>query len=107
MAWNGAPVVAKNVILIGASHRAGTAPDMRNTKGYIRGYDARTGKRLWISAPSRNPVNTATTRGSKSGIHRQHRRVDANTVDENLGTLPADRGTHGITGGHRQATTCS
>ncbi|MEO7158800.1 MAG: pyrroloquinoline quinone-dependent dehydrogenase, partial [Vicinamibacterales bacterium] len=32
VAWNGAPVVAKNVVLIGASHRAGTAPKtMRNT----------------------------------------------------------------------------
>src|SRR4030095_4537787 len=26
VAWNGAPVVAKNVVLVGASHRAGTAP---------------------------------------------------------------------------------
>ena len=26
MAWNGAPVVAKNVVLVGAAHRAGTAP---------------------------------------------------------------------------------
>src|SRR5262245_33842742 len=49
VAWNGAPVVAKNVVIVGASHRAGSAPrSMRNTKGYVRGYDAKTGKRLWI-----------------------------------------------------------
>ncbi len=49
IAWNGAPVVAKNVVLVGAAHRAGTAPrSCKNTKGYIRGFDARTGKRLWI-----------------------------------------------------------
>jgi quinoprotein glucose dehydrogenase len=51
VAWNGAPVVARNVVIIGASHRSGTAPrSMKNTKGYIRGFDARTGKRLWIVA---------------------------------------------------------
>ena len=49
VAWNGAPVVAKDVVLIGAAHRAGGAPRSRaNAKGYIRGFDARTGKRLWI-----------------------------------------------------------
>src|SRR5262245_12343061 len=38
VAWNGAPVVAKNVVLVGAAHRAGTAPRSRkNVKGYIRG----------------------------------------------------------------------
>ncbi len=49
IAWNGAPVVAKNVVLVGAAHRAGTTPRSRNNaKGFIRAYDARTGKRLWI-----------------------------------------------------------
>jgi quinoprotein glucose dehydrogenase len=49
VSWNGAPVVAKNVVIVGASHRAGGAPrSMANAKGYIRGYDAKTGKRLWI-----------------------------------------------------------
>ena len=49
VAWNGAPVVAKDVVLVGAAHRAGGAPRSRaNAKGYIRGFDARTGKRLWI-----------------------------------------------------------
>ena len=44
-----APVIAKNVVLIGAAHLPGGAPKSKtNQKGYIRGYDVRTGKRLWI-----------------------------------------------------------
>ena len=38
-----------DVIVVGAAHRPGTAPrTMRNVKGAVRGYDVRTGKRLWI-----------------------------------------------------------
>jgi len=44
-----APVVAKNVVIIGAAHRSGGVPrSYRNVKGYVRGFDVRTGKRLWI-----------------------------------------------------------
>ena len=44
-----APVVAGNTILIGAAFKEGMTPkSVRNNKGYIRGYDVRTGKRLWI-----------------------------------------------------------
>jgi quinoprotein glucose dehydrogenase len=44
-----APVVYKNVIVIGAAHQPGTAPKSKtNEKGYVRGFDVRTGKRLWI-----------------------------------------------------------
>ena len=46
---NATPLVVGDVIVVGAAHRPGTAPrTMRNVKGYVRGYDARTGKRLWI-----------------------------------------------------------
>src|SRR3979411_2012642 len=42
-----APVVAKDVVLIGAAFREGMTPrSMRNNKGYVRGFDVRTGKRL-------------------------------------------------------------
>ena len=44
-----APVVAGNTIIIGAAHRPGGAPPSRtNVKGYIRGFDVRTGDRKWI-----------------------------------------------------------
>lgn len=43
------PIVANNVVIIGAAHRTGGNPRSReNVKGYVRGYDVRTGERLWI-----------------------------------------------------------
>jgi quinoprotein glucose dehydrogenase len=43
------PLVAKNVVIVGAAHLTGGVPKSRkNVKGYVRGFDARTGKRLWI-----------------------------------------------------------
>ena len=44
-----APVIAGDVIIIGAAHLSGATPKSRaNVKGYVRGFDVRTGKRLWI-----------------------------------------------------------
>jgi quinoprotein glucose dehydrogenase len=43
------PIIAKDVIVVGAAHLPGGAPKSRiHEKGFIRGYDARTGRRLWI-----------------------------------------------------------
>ena len=43
-----APIVAKDVIVVGAAHLAGNAPKSKtHEKGYVRAYDVRTGKRLW------------------------------------------------------------
>jgi len=43
------PIVAGDVIIVGAAHRTGGNPrSRRNVKGYVRGYDVRTGERLWI-----------------------------------------------------------
>jgi quinoprotein glucose dehydrogenase len=43
------PLIVNDVVVVGAAHLAGGAPKSRtNEKGYIRGYDVRTGKRLWI-----------------------------------------------------------
>jgi quinoprotein glucose dehydrogenase len=53
------PIVAGNTVIVGASFREGMTPKrMRNNKGYVRGFDARTGKRL-------------------GRVHGQHRRLDA------------------------------
>ena len=36
-------------MIVGAAFREGMTPkSMRNNKGYVRGFDVRTGKRLWI-----------------------------------------------------------
>jgi quinoprotein glucose dehydrogenase len=43
------PIVANDVVIIGAAHRTGGNPKSReNVKGYVRGFDVRTGERLWI-----------------------------------------------------------
>jgi quinoprotein glucose dehydrogenase len=43
------PAIAKNTIVVGAAHLSGAQPPIRNNvKGYVRGFDARTGKRKWI-----------------------------------------------------------
>jgi quinoprotein glucose dehydrogenase len=53
---NSAPVVAKDVVVVGAAHRNGSAPRSKaNVKGYVRGFDVRTGKRLWIFHTIPNP----------------------------------------------------
>jgi quinoprotein glucose dehydrogenase len=104
--WNGAPVVARNVILIGAAHRAGTAPRSKsNAKGYIRGYDARTGKRLWIfhTIPRPGEVGNETWLDD-SWSYTGHTGVWTQmTVDEELGIayLPVEIPTGDYFGGHR------
>src|SRR5215469_15312253 len=43
-----APIIADNVIVIGAAHKPGGVPKSKtNVKGYVRGFDAKTGRRLW------------------------------------------------------------
>ena len=43
------PMIARNTIVVGAAHTAGDAPRIReNVKGYVRGFDVRTGQRKWI-----------------------------------------------------------
>ena len=46
---NATPLIAGNVIVVGAAHRfSGSPKTMNNTRGYVRGFDVKTGKRLWI-----------------------------------------------------------
>jgi quinoprotein glucose dehydrogenase len=58
---NSGPVVGNNTIVVGAAHLPGGAPKTKeNVKGYVRGFDVRTGKRLWIF---HSLANSATKRG--------------------------------------------
>ena len=106
LAWNGAPVVAKDMVLVGAASRAGTAPpSRRNAKGYVRGFDARTGERRWIFHTIPQPGefgNETWERGSWSytgntGVWTQM------SVDTELGIayLPVEIPTGDYYGGHR------
>ena len=101
-----APVVAGNTIIIGASFREGMTPkSMHNNKGYVRGFDVRTGKRLWIfhTIPQKNEAGFDTwLKGSaeytgNTGVWTQI------SVDEKLGLvyLPVESPTGDYYGGHR------
>jgi quinoprotein glucose dehydrogenase len=46
---NATPLVVGDVVVVGAAHRpAGSMESTWNVRGYVRGYDVRTGERLWI-----------------------------------------------------------
>ncbi|HEY3743882.1 MAG TPA: PQQ-binding-like beta-propeller repeat protein [Bryobacteraceae bacterium] len=101
-----APVVANNTILIGAAFREGMTPkSKRNNKGYVRGFDVRTGKRLWIfhTIPkSTEPGADTWLNGSaeytgNTGVWTQM------TADEQLGLayLPVESPTSDYYGGMR------
>ena len=46
---NATPLVAGDVVVVGAAQRfSGSPRTMNNVRGYVRGFDVRTGKRLWI-----------------------------------------------------------
>src|SRR6266851_2096532 len=101
-----APVVAKDTIIIGAAFREGFTPkSRRNNKGYARGYDVRTDKRLWIfhTIPKKGEPGYETwLEGSaeytgNTGVWTQI------SVDEQLGLvyLPVETPTSDYYGGHR------
>jgi quinoprotein glucose dehydrogenase len=101
-----APVVARDTIIIGASFREGMTPkSMRNNKGYVRGFDVRTGKRLWIfhTIPQKGEfgydtwLNGSAEYTGNTGVWTQI------TVDEQLGLvyLPVESPTGDFYGGHR------
>src|ERR1700720_2070111 len=101
-----APVVAKNTAIIGAAFREGMTPkSMRNNKGYVRGFDVRTGKRLWIfhTIPKKGEfgydtwLNGSAEYTGNNGVWTQI------TVDEQLGLvyLPVESPTSDFYGGHR------
>ena len=101
-----APVIAKDVIVVGAAHGVGTAPrSMTNVNGYVRGFDVRTGRRLWIFHTIPRPgefgydswENGAAERAGNAGAWTQI------SVDPelNLAYLPIELPTGDHYGGHR------
>ncbi len=101
-----APVIAGDTIIIGAAHSSGLTPDSKsNVKGYVRGFDVRTGRRLWIFHTLPRPgatgfetweANAADYTGN-TGVWGQI------SIDEALGLvyLPVEMPTGDVYGGHR------
>ena len=101
-----APVIAKDVVVVGAAFREGGTPKVhRNNKGFVRGYDVRTGKRLWIFHTIPMPgelgndtwLNNSWDENGNTGVWTQI------TIDEDLGLayLPVETPTSDYYGGHR------
>ena len=75
-----APIISKDIIVVGAAHREGGFPKSKtNVKGYIRGFDVRTGKRVWVfhTIPMKGEAGLRDVGSGRGVIHRQRRRVGA------------------------------
>ncbi len=104
--WNSAPIVARDVVLVGASHRGGSSPPSReNVKGYIRGFDVRTGQRRWIfhTIPQVGEFGHDTWEDESAAYTGNTGVWTTFTVDEELGIayLPVEIPTGDYYGGHR------
>ena len=101
-----APVVAGDTIIIGAAHRPGGLPKSRkNVKGYVRGFDVKTGKRLWIfhTIPKPGEFGYDTWENDSAEVTGNTGVWGQISVDEELGLvyLPVEMPTGDYYGGHR------
>ena len=107
---NATPLVAGDVVVVGAAHRAGSVPKTHNNaRGYVRGFDARTGRRLWIfhTQPKRGEFGYETwldgsaERNGNTGVWAQM------SADPDLGLVyvPVEMPTGDYYGGHRPGNT--
>ena len=100
------PTVARDMVIVGSSMREGaTIETHNNTKGLVRAFDVRTGKKAWqfntIPGPGEfgNDTwdNKSWAENGNTGVWNQI------TVDEDLGLvyLPVETPTSDYYGGHR------
>ena len=100
------PIIARNVVIVGAAFQTGANPKSReNVKGYVRAFDVRTGKRLWIFHTIPRPGEYGQeTWGNDSWAYTGNTGSWAQiSVDEELGMayLPIELPTHDYYGGER------
>ncbi len=103
---NAPPAVGNNVVVVGAAHLAGSVPRTKeNVKGYVRGYDVRTGKRLWIfhSVPQPGEFGNDTWEKDSWSYTGNTGTWGAITIDEELNRvyLATEMPTGDYYGGHR------
>jgi quinoprotein glucose dehydrogenase len=100
------PVVGGDTVIVGAAHRAGSAPpSYRHIKGYVRGFDVRTGKRLWIfhTVPQAGEFGNDTWLNDSWSYTGNTGAWGQVSIDEQLGLayLPVEMPTGDYYGGHR------
>jgi len=100
------PAIAKDIVIVGAAFREGGTPKTHNnTRGYVRAYDVRSGKRLWTFHTIPRPgefgndtwLNDSWAVNGNTGVWNQV------AVDEDLGLayLPVETPSSDFYGGHR------
>jgi quinoprotein glucose dehydrogenase len=100
------PVIARDIIIVGAALTEGSRPESRrNEKGYVRAFDVRTGKRLWIfhTIPESGEFGSDTWEQDSESFTGNAGVWGQISVDEELGTvfLPVEMPTGDYYGGHR------
>jgi quinoprotein glucose dehydrogenase len=101
-----APIISKGVVIIGAAHLTGGTPrSFKHEKGFVRGYDVRTGRRLWIFHTIALPGEFgADTWEQQSNLYTGNAGAWTQmAADEDLGLvyLPVETATGDYYGGHR------
>src|SRR5262245_24231727 len=99
-------VVVRNTVITGAAMVGGTAPrSKQNTKGYVRGFDVRTGKRLWTfhTIPQPGEFGNDTWQNDSWSYTGNAAVWSPFSADEELGYvyLPVESATGDFYGGHR------
>jgi quinoprotein glucose dehydrogenase len=100
------PTVVKNVVIVGSSMKEGaTVTTHDNTKGLVRAFDVRTGKKLWQfnTIPRPGEFGNETWENGSWAINGNTGVWNQITVDEDLGLvyLPVETPTSDYYGGHR------
>jgi quinoprotein glucose dehydrogenase len=100
------PVVTNDVVIVGAAHRpGGVVKSKTNVKGFVRGFDVRTGKRLWIfhTIPRSDEFGYDTWEKDSASYTGNAGVWGQISVDEQLGMafIPVELPTGDYYGGHR------
>jgi len=101
-----APVVAGDVVIVGAAGKpGGVVKSKTNVKGFVRGFDVRTGKRLWIfhTIPRANEFGYDTWEKDSASYTGNTGVWGQISVDPQLGMafIPVELPTGDFYGGHR------
>jgi quinoprotein glucose dehydrogenase len=100
------PAIAKDTIVVGSSFREGaTVVSHNNSKGLVRGFDAKTGKLLWTfnTIPRPGELGADTWENDSWAINGNTGVWTQISIDEDLGLvyLPVETPSSDYYGGHR------
>lgn len=100
------PIIAKDVVIVGAAHRTGGNPRSReNVKGFVRAFNVRTGERLWVfhTIPQRGEYGFESWEGDSASYTGNTGVWAQISVDPELETvyLPVEAATGDYYGAYR------